>query len=162
MSCRCLVLSSALLFTANSLSASVDANNTVQADRPILTCPIEQASASNGSAPDVELVKKIVRCKKGELAAAKGYDGAVTVDVSQLKVGQPRPWKYALDSGSGTVETIVYPVKVTYTVKTFYRSRIVLENNWMRIMNFYVDGFGEWRSGSEEPVKSPESSEIPN
>ena len=82
--------------------------------------------------------------------------------MSQLKVGQPRPWKYALDSGSGTVETIVYPVKVTYTVKTFYRSRIALENNWIRIMNFYVDSFGEWRSGSEEAVKSPETSEVPN
>ena len=72
MSYQCVVICGALLFTANSLAATVDANNTVQADRPILTCPVEQASASNGSAPDVELLKKIVRCKKGELAAAKG------------------------------------------------------------------------------------------
>ena len=162
MSYRILVLIASLLVSANAFSASVDANNTVQANRPILPCPVEQSPAKNGSAPDVELVKQVVRCKKGELAATKGLDGAVTVEVSQLKVGQPRPWKYALDIGSGTVETIVYPVKVTYTIRTFYRSRIVLENDWIRIMNFYVDAFGEWQSGSEEHVKSPVSSEMPN
>lgn len=30
------------------------------------------------------------------------------------------------------------------------------------MMNFYVDAFGEWQIGSEEPVKSPAVKRIAN
>ncbi|MEK7723573.1 MAG: hypothetical protein AAB336_04440, partial [Acidobacteriota bacterium] len=140
---------------------TVDENNTLSADRPIMDCPVAQPKVKNGARPNAELIKKIVRCDKGELPAQKGLDGAVTVDVTAIQFGAPRPWSPIADSGDGKKGTMVHPVKVTYTVKTFYRTRTVVDENWIRVINFYVNEFGEWQSGSEEPVKSPQSKDIP-
>jgi len=140
---------------------TVDENNTLSADRAIIECPVEQAKVKNGTRPNVELLKKIVRCDKGELPAQKGLDGAVTVDVTAIELGAPRRWNPLEDSGDGKINSTVYPVKATYTVKTFYRSRTVVNENWVRIINFYVNSFGEWQSGSELPVKSPQTKDIP-
>ena len=139
---------------------TVDEDNTLSADRPVMACPVSQPKAKNGSRPDPELLKKIVRCDKGETRASKGSDGAVTVDVTALQIATPRPWVYANDVG-GVPGTTIYPVRVTYTVKTFYRTRTVVAENWVRTINFYVNDFGEWQSGSEEPVRSPQSRDIP-
>ncbi len=133
----------------------------VAAQDNILKCPIAQEAARNGDKPNVELLKTLVRCRKGEKPAEPGYDGAVTVEISALMVGTPRKWDYRRDSGSGDVDTRVYPVKVTYTEKTHYKTRAVVAEDWIRIMNFYVNAFGEWQSGSEEPVKSPTSKSVP-
>jgi hypothetical protein len=141
--------------------ATVDANNTLSADRAIIDCPVTQPKARNGSAPNAELLKKIVRCDKGEKAAQKGLDGAITVDVTALQIGAPRRWAPLEDSGDGRIGTTVYPVRATYTVKTFYRGRTHVEENWIRTINFYVNSFGEWESGSELPVKSPVLKDIP-
>ncbi len=146
----------------NSVGAvTVDGDNTLSADRPILDCPVEQTKVKNGTSPNTELLKKIVRCDKGEKPAQKGYDGAMTVDVTKIEIGAPRRWNPLEDSGDGKINSTVYPVKVTYTVKTFYRYRTAVEENWVRIINFYVNSFGEWQSGSELPVKSPQSKDIP-
>ncbi len=139
---------------------TVDENNTLSADRPIMDCPVEQTKVKNGARPNAELLKKITRCDKGEKSASKGYDGAVTVDVTALQIAAPRQWIYSRDIG-GKPGTIIYPVRVTYTVKTFYRYRTAVEENWVRTINFYVNDFGEWQSGSEEPIKSPQSKDIP-
>jgi hypothetical protein len=139
---------------------TVDADNTLSADRPVLECPVSQPGAKNGSRPDPELLKKIFRCDKGEARASKGSEGAVTVDVTALQIAAPRPWVYANDVG-GVPGTTIYPVRFTYTVRTFYRTRTVVAENWVRTVNFYVNAFGEWQSGSEEPIKSPPSREIP-
>lgn len=139
---------------------TTDEDNTLSADRPILECPVEQTKVKNGTSPNVELLKKIVRCDKGEKPASKGYDGAVTVGVTALQIAAPRQWVYSRDIG-GKPGTAIYPVRVTYTVKTFYRNRTVVDENWVRTINFYVNEFGEWQSGSEEPVKSPQSKDIP-
>lgn len=140
---------------------TTDTNNTLSADREILDCPVQQRKIANGSRPGADLLKKIVRCDKGELPAQKGLDGAVTVDVTALTIGAPRSWSPLADSGDGRRGTTVFPVKVTYTVRTFYRSRTAVEENWVRVINFYVNSFGEWQSGSEEPVKSPQIKDIP-
>jgi len=129
--------------------------------RPVLSCPVVQPTVKNGARPDPELLKNLVRCSKGEKPAEKGFDGAVTVDVAALQVGESRKWSPSRDSGNGKLETIVYPVKVTYSVRTHYRTRIAAEDNAIRILNFYVNAFGEWQSGSEEPVKSAEVKSIP-
>lgn len=139
---------------------TTDKNNTLSADRPILECPVQQTKVKNGARPAAELIKKIVRCDKGEKAASKGYDGAVTVDVTAIQIGASRPWIYSQDIG-GKPGITIYPVKVTYTVKTFYRSRTDVRENWIRTINFYVNEFGEWQSGSEVPVKSPDAKDIP-
>jgi len=139
---------------------TVDENNTLSADRPILECPVEQTKVKNGARPNAELLKKIIRCDKGEKPAEKGFDGAVTVDVTALQIGASRPWIYSRDIG-GKPGITIYPVKVTYTVKTFYRSRTEVNENWIRIINFYVNEFDEWQSGSEEPIKSPQLKDVP-
>lgn len=141
-------------------AVTVDADNTLSADRPVMDCPVEQTAVKNGARPAAELLKKIVRCDKGEKPASKGYDGAVTVDVTALQIAASRQWIYSRDIG-GKPGTVIYPVRVTYTVKTFYRARTVVEENWIRTINFYVNEFGEWQSGSEEPVKMPQSKDVP-
>ena len=52
-------------------------------------------------------------------------------------------------------------VKATFTYKTFYRTRTEVSENWIRILNFYVDAFGEWTIGSEEGIKSGTTKNIP-
>lgn len=121
----------------------------------ILECPVAQTAVAADAEPDTELFKLLVRCKKGEKAVPAGSEGAVTVSVESLKVAAPRPWSYRQDAGSGQEGTQVYPVKVSYSVRTHYRAATEVEEGWVRILNFYVDGFGEWQIGSEEPVKSP-------
>ncbi|MEJ7610584.1 MAG: hypothetical protein WKF88_05330 [Ferruginibacter sp.] len=132
--------------------ATVDANNTLSADRPILSCPVAQSAVSTSAKPNLELFKKLLRCSKGEKAASTGLDGAVTVDVTAMQLGTPRKWQYLRDIGGGPGVTI-YPVKATFTYKTFYRTSTQVSENWIRIINFYVNNFGEWASGSEESIK---------
>lgn len=140
---------------------TTDENNTLSADRPIIECPVAQTKVKNGSRPNAELLKKIIRCDKGEKPAGKGLDGAITVDVTALEIGASRRWNPLEDSGDGKINSTVFPVKATYTVRTFYRTRTVVNENWIRIINFYVDSFGEWRSGSELPVKMPQTKDVP-
>lgn len=144
-----LILAAAWLLTAPAIHAQQ------------LTCPVAQNAVAADSEPDVALFKLIVRCKKGEKSVAAGDEGAVTVEVSALQIGAARPWTYRQDSGSGQEGTLVYPVKATYTVRTHYRAATEVEADWVRILNFYVDSFGEWQIGSEEPVKSATTQRIP-
>lgn len=130
------------------------------ADGDFLECPVKQKQVRNGSRPDAELFKKIIRCAKGEKAVEKGDEGAIKVDISALQIGASRPWSYSQDLGNAKPGTIVYPVKATYTVKTFYRTATEIEEGWIRILNFYVNAFGEWQIGSQENVKSPKASRI--
>lgn len=123
-------------------------------------CPIKQKQARNGSRPDPELLKKLIRCAKREKAVEEGDEGAVKVEISAIQIGAARPWTYRQDQGNGKVGTMVYPVKPTYTVKTFYRTATEVEEGWIRILNFYVNAFGEWQIGSEENVKSPKVQRI--
>ena len=139
---------------------TTDENNTLSADRPIIDCPVQQTPVKNGARPEAELIKKIVRCDKGEAPASKGMDGAVTVDVTAYKSPRRVQWIYSQDIG-GKPGMTIHPVRVTYTVKTFYRNRTDVRENWIRTINFYVNEFGEWQSGSEVPVKSPDAKDIP-
>ena len=150
----------ALLAGVFLVTACNSEDATAQAQSGPLTCPVQQAPAKNGSAPNPELLKRIIRCHKGEKTVPANSEGAVGVEVTALQVGSPRPWSYRQDSGTGQAGTIVYPVKATYTVRTFYRAATEEEKDWIRVLNFYVDGFGEWRVGSEEPVKPGTPSRI--
>jgi hypothetical protein len=141
--------------------AAKEAKDDTSADVDFLECPIEQKQVSKGAGPNVELFKKIIRCKKGEKAVEKGDEGAVKVDITAIQIGTSRPWSYSQDIGNVKPGTVVYPVKATYTVKTLYRTATEVEENWIRILNFYVNAFGEWQIGSEEPVKSPKIKRIP-
>lgn len=124
-------------------------------------CPIDQKTVQNGAKPNVELFKKLIKCKKGEKSVLAGDEGAVLVEITDIKIGARRLWSYRQDIGSGTLNTFVYPVKATYTVKTLYRLATEVEVGWIRILNFYVNSFGEWQIGSEEPVNAGKFSRIP-
>ena len=64
--------------------------------------------------------------------------------------------------GGGTPgKTVVYPVKVTYTEKTFYRTKTSVGENWIYVFNFFVNDLGEWQYGSGEKVKMPDNKDIP-
>lgn len=140
------------------------ANNTnvdgAPADGDFVSCPIKQKQVKNGARPDAELFKKIIRCAKREKGVDPGDEGAVKVDITDLQIGASRPWSYRQDQGNGKLGTLVYPVKATYNVSTFYRTATEVEQGWVRILNFYVNAFGEWAIGSEENVKSPKVQRI--
>jgi hypothetical protein len=125
-----------------------------------LTCPIEQKPVRNGSRPNSELLKKLIRCAKREKPVDEGDEGAVKVDIASVQIGAPRSWSYRQDQGNGKAGTVVYPVKATYSITTYYRTATEVEEGWVRILNFYVNAFGEWQIGSEEPVKSPKVQRI--
>jgi hypothetical protein len=126
-----------------------------------LECPVKQPKVENGAKPDEALFRRIIRCAKGEKTVPEGQEGAVEVEVKSVEIGSSRPWSYRQDSGTGQADTIVYPVKATYTVRTLYRAATEEEADWIRVLNFYVDSFGEWRIGSEEPVKPGDPKRIP-
>jgi hypothetical protein len=134
--------------------------NDIPAGGDFVECPAKQKQVRNGSRPDAELLKKIIRCAKGEKAVEEGDEGAVKVEVSDIQIGTSRPWSYSQDLGNAKPGTVVYPVKATYTVKTFYRTATEVEEGWIRILNFYVNAFGEWQIGSEENVRSPKVKRI--
>jgi hypothetical protein len=141
-------------------SQATTETNEVLAKGDFIECPVKQKQVKNGARPDAELFKKIIRCKKGEKAVEEGDEGAVSVEISTIQIGAARPWRYSQDLGNGKAGTLVYPVKATYTVKTFYRTATEVEQGWIRILNFYVNAFGEWQIGSEENVKSPQVKRI--
>lgn len=134
----------------------VIARNTAPAapDLDFLNCPVQQEAVENGDAPDPETVKLVIRCAKGEKAVPAGQEGAVKVDVVSVQIGRSRAWTYAQDRGNGTEDTVVYPVKASYNVRTIYRAATEVEEGWVRILNFYVNAFGEWQIGSEENVRT--------
>ena len=139
---------------------TVDDENTLSADRPIMACPVAQTQVRNGAPANPELFKKIIRCRKGEKPAARGLDGAVTVDVTALQPGGTRPWQYGRDIG-GKPGTIIHPFKTTFHYKTFYRSSTQVSQNWISVINFFVNAFGEWETGSEESIKMGDTVNIP-
>ena len=86
-------------------------------------------------------------------------DGAVTMDLTPLQIGTPRRWNPRTDLG-GSAGTIVYPVKTTYTQKTFYRERIVVDE-YTGVFNCSINSFGEWACGMAENKRKGESKSIP-
>lgn len=148
-----------------STRAAAATDGTVPADRPLLSCPIEQASARNGDAPDTQLLERVFRCEYGEKPAAPGLDGAVTIDVASMQIGRQRAWIYAGgsgggDLGGGNADTVVWPVKTKYTEKVHYRYSTTVSADAIKVVNFFVNDFGEWRSGSAESIKMPETQMI--
>ena len=74
--------------------------------------------------------------------------------------GGTRPWQYGRDIG-GKPGTIIHPFKTTFHYKTFYRSSTQVSQNWISVINFFVNAFGEWETGSEESIKMGDTINIP-
>ena len=143
------------------ISAQAVPGRDTGAPTDLLACPIQQTPVRAGARPDLALLRKVLRCRKGETVVAPGEEGAVFVDVTTMLVGRPRPWSYRQDIGDGRLGTTVYPVRVGYAVRTYYRAATEVSEGWIRLVNFYVDGFGEWRIGSEESIRGGTFRRIP-
>jgi hypothetical protein len=90
---------------------------------------------------DIEQALKAIH----EKPASPGMDGAVTVEVKSVKIGQPRKWHFD-DGGGGTPDTDAWPVRVRYLIKTHYRSR-TLVYDWDKPHLAFKNGLGEWQVG---------------
>lgn len=140
--------------------AKTDENGTVLADRELLECPVPQKPAAKGARPQPDLLKKVIRCL-WEAPAKKGLDGAVTVDIDSFQLGAARKWRPLDDYGNGNPNTTVYPVEVTYTLKTFYRREIEILQN-IRVFDCYVNSFSKWECGVGRRIKDGEIKRVPN
>jgi hypothetical protein len=139
----------------------VDKNDTVLADREPLDCSnFKQPAARNGSALPVDLAKKLVRCALGENPSPQGGEGARTVDISTFQLGAPRRWDLRRDTGAGgTPETIVYPVRVKYSTKTFHREQNIVVTDREQMFACSVQ-IGEWVCGPDQVTKDGETKRI--
>ena len=132
---------------------------TVPTDRALVDCNIQQTPAKSGSKPPEALATKLIQCLF-EKPAAPGMDGAQTMDIGELQIGKPRKWNPRIDMGSGSVDTVVYPIRVKWTWKTFYRTATNVEANREDVFNCYVDAFERWTCGLGERVKEGAKSRV--
>lgn len=132
---------------------------TYLADREPLDCPIEQKQVKPNARPDAEVLKKVIRCLY-ERRAPAGITGAKTVDITAFQIGTSRKWRPLDDIGSGNTNTTVYPVKVSWTEKTFYES-FTQQIDSISIFNCYVNAVGEWECGLGQRIKESDIKRIP-
>jgi ribosomal protein L21E len=139
----------------------VDENNTVFADRELLDCKnLKAGPARNGQPPPVELAKKLIRCLY-EKSSDPGQDGATTMDIVDFAPGTPHRWNKNEDTGAGgTINTLVYPFRVKWNQKTFYRTYNQIETGNERVFTCYVD-VDKWYCGSAQFIKDGEKKQIP-
>ena len=99
---------------------------------------------TTSSAPTAKDIEQTLKATH-EKPASPGMDGAVTVEVLSVKIGQPRKWHYD-DGGDATPNTDVWPVRAHYLIKTHYRSR-TLVYDWDKPHIAFKNGLGEWQCG---------------
>lgn len=137
-----------------------DADGTVLADREILDCAHLPHSGRNGTPLSVELGKKLIRCLY-EKPAAPGSDGATTMDITGFTIGAARQWIKEEDRGRGNLSTLVYPVYVKWTQKTFYRTSNILKTDVEGSFTCFADTTNFWQCGSAAgPRKDSKTQEI--
>ncbi len=125
----------------------VDDNGTVLADRELMDCDKLKRNGRNGSPPPVELAKNLIRCLY-EKPSQPGMDGATTMDISAITIGAPHRWTVYLDIGQGTANTLVYPVQVKWTTKTFFRRTNTLTTDKEGPFTCFADATNLWQCGS--------------
>ncbi len=132
---------------------------TYLADREPLDCPISQTQVGANARPDVELLKKVIRCLY-ERRAPAGITGAKTVDITAFQIGTSRAWRPLQDIGNGNLQTTVYPVKASWTEKTFHES-FTQQIDIIGMFNCYVNAVGEWECGSTQRIKESDIKRTP-
>jgi hypothetical protein len=139
----------------------VDENDTVLANREVLDCGHrDQPSARNGSPLPAEEAKILIRCARGENPSPAGGQGATTVDITQFAIGAPRRWNLRIDTGAGgTADTIVYPVRVKYTTKSFYREQNKVTSDREQLFACHVD-VDQWICGPDQVLKEGQQTRI--
>ena len=124
----------------------VDENGTVLADRELLDCENMAHGGRNGAAPPTELLKKLIRCLY-EMPSQPGMDGATTMDVTGFSVGAARRWEIYRDIGQGNANTLVYPIRVAWNQKTFYRTNNEQKTGVEGMYTCFVDKTNLWQCG---------------
>jgi hypothetical protein len=104
----------------------------------------QACGGSNASAPTAQDITASLKAIN-EKPAAPGSDGAVTVEVLNVKIGDRRKWHFA-DGGDGTPETDLWSVRVHYLIRTHYRTRTMVYD-WDKPMAVFRNGLGEWQVG---------------
>lgn len=138
----------------------LDANGSVLADRALLDCTRSGPAARNGSSPPVAHIRELIRCLY-EHPSMAGADGATTMDIQEFAPGSPHRWNKKVDSGAGgTPETMVYPFRVRWNQKTFYRSYSQVQTGSERVFNCYVN-VDRWLCGSAQFVKDGVKTQVP-
>jgi hypothetical protein len=139
----------------------VDENGTVLANREVLDCGHrDQPAARNGSPLPAEEAKKLIRCALGENPSPAGGQGATTVDITQFAIGAPRRWNLRVDTGAGgTADTIVYPVRVKYTTKSFYQEQNKVTSDREQLFACHVD-VDRWICGPDQVLKEGQQTRI--
>jgi hypothetical protein len=132
---------------------------TYLADRKPIACPIEQKQVKVNASPNPELLKKIIRCLY-EKPAPAGITGAKTVDITDFQIGASRKWIPLSDIGSGNRNTTVYPIKASWTEKTFYESYTQQIDN-ISMFNCFVNAVGEWECGLAKRIKESDIKRLP-
>ena len=113
----------------------------------ILDCPVQDGISSKKLS--IPKAKELVRCS---LEYYEGDDYASRMDIKSFKVGKPRTWNPYNDIGPGTVDTLVYPIKVT-AVQLWWTTSSVQEQKWLRIYDCYYSTLDEWKCGLAERIK---------
>ncbi len=139
----------------------VDENDTVLADRELLDCKnLKAGPARNGPPPPADLAKKLIRCLF-ETPSSPGQDGATTVDILEFAPGAPHRWNRREDLSAGaTIDTMVYPFRVKFNQKTFYRQHNEAHLNVERIFTCYV-AVDQWYCGQAQSLKEGDGKMIP-
>jgi len=75
-----------------------------------LVLAVSAACLGGETAPTEKDVEAGIRATWVRPAEA-GKDGAMTVEISKVQIGRPRPWNI-LDGGDGRPENSVWPVRV--------------------------------------------------
>jgi hypothetical protein len=127
----------------------------------VLDCrrPEAQPPARNGQPVPAELAKRLIRCAMGENPSPPGGQGATRVDISAFSVGAPHRWNLYSDTGGGSPETLVYPVRVTFTSKTFYQEQNKLTADRQQLFECHVTT-GRWLCGPDEILNPGAQSSI--
>jgi hypothetical protein len=136
-----------------------DENGTVLADRELLDCGHLNQGGRNGSPPPAELAKKMIRCMY-EKPSQPGQDGARTMDITGFTIGAPHRWRVYEDIGQGNANTLVYPIRVKWNQKTFYRTRNVSQTDNEDTFTCFVDNTNLWQCGHAGPRKEGNVQEI--
>jgi hypothetical protein len=134
----------------------VDANGTVLADRPLLDCKnLKRGPVRNGQPISAELAAKVIRCWF-EKPSEPGKDGATTMDITEIVPGTPRRWNPNDDwAMNATTNTVVYPFRVRWDLKSFYHTFNRVETGKENIFACFVD-IDQWYCGQAQTIKNGE------
>lgn len=132
---------------------------TVQPDRPLVSCPPEQRRYPRDARPDQPLIERLIQCL-WERPSEPGGEGAITFDVERLDFRRTRLMSPEEIREGMHPATIAHEFYVTYTRKRHRREAIEVESGEDLYMSF-VDRSGRWRVIQRESLGRPRIERIP-